>query len=334
MYKLAITMGDPAGVGPEVTVRSLAGLSKKLQQEILLVGDAAWLQRVAERVGGPAADLIFREQRSFVEKQARNQGVGSGAIAVCNPLLDSLPQLPLGTDNAVFGEASFRYVETAIKLVMDGVCRALATAPISKHSWHLAGHNYPGHTELLRELSGSNDVGMMFWGERLKILLATTHLPLKKVADALTIELLQSQIKMLYDFMQRVGISGDIGLAALNPHAGEQGAFGDEEDLILRPAVAGLKARGVPVVGPVPADVLFYQALNGAYGAVVALYHDQGLVPFKMLYFNDGVNLSLGLPFIRTSADHGTAFDISEKFIADSGSMTAAIRLALELSNN
>ena len=334
MYKLAITMGDPAGVGPEVTVRSLAGLSKTLQQEVLLVGDAAWLQRVAKSVGGPAASLVFREGKGFVEKPARNQSVGSGAIAVCNPLLDSLPQLPLGIDNAIFGEASFRYVETAIKLVLDGACGAIATAPISKRSWHLAGHNYPGHTELLRDLSGSSDVGMMFWGERLKVLLATTHLPLKKVAKVLTVELLQKQVAMLYDFMQRVGVVGDIGLAALNPHAGEQGAFGDEEDRVLRPAVAGLKERGVPVVGPVPADVLFYQALNGAYGAVVALYHDQGLVPFKMLYFNDGVNLSLGLPFVRTSADHGTAFDISEKFIADSSSMTAAINLALELSNN
>jgi len=333
MYKLAITMGDPAGVGPEVTVRSLAGLSKKLQPEVLVVGDAAWLRRVAERVGGPAAELIFREQRSFVEKQGLNQRVGINEIAVCNPLSGSLPQLPMGIDNAVFGEASFRYVATAIKLVMDGVCGAIATAPISKYSWHLAGHNYPGHTELLRDLSGSSDVGMMFWGERLKVLLATTHLPLKKVADVLTIDLLQHQVEMLYDFMQRVGISGDIGLAALNPHAGEQGAFGDEEDLVLRPAVAGLKERGVPVVGPVPADVLFYQALNGVYGAVVALYHDQGLVPFKMLYFNDGVNLTLGLPFVRTSADHGTAFDISEKFIADSSSMTAAINLALKLSS-
>ena len=333
MYKLAITIGDPAGVGSEVTVRSLAGLSKKLQQEVLVIGDAVWLQRVAERISGPAAGLIFREQKSF-EKHGRNQNVGSGEIMVCNPLSESLPQLPLGVDNAIFGEASFRYVETAVQLVMDGVCGAIVTAPISKRSWHLAGHDYPGHTELLRDLSGSTDVGMMFWGERLKVLLATTHLPLKKVAGLLTIDSLQNQIEMLYNFMQRVGIAGDIGLAALNPHAGEQGAFGEEEDLVLRPAVAGLKERGVPVVGPVPADVLFYQALNGAYGAVVALYHDQGLVPFKMLYFNDGVNLSLGLPFIRTSTDHGTAFDISEKFVADSGSMMAAINLALELSNN
>ncbi len=331
MFKLAITMGDPAGIGPEVTVRSLAVLSKSLQREVVVVGNAAWLQQVAKKIGGPAAGLIFREQKNFVEDQGCS--LSASEITVCNPLGGSVLQLTPGVDSAVSGEASFSYVETGIKLVMDGTCRALATAPISKRSWHLAGHHYPGHTELLRERSGSAAVGMMFWGDRLKVLLATTHLPLKKVADALTVKLIQSQVAMLYDFMQKTGISGNIGLAALNPHAGEQGAFGDEEELVLTPAVTGLQEMGVPIQGPIPADVLFYQALNGAYGTVVALYHDQGLVPFKMLYFSDGVNLSIGLPFIRTSADHGTAFDISEKFIADSGSMSAAIKLALELSD-
>ena len=334
MYKLAITMGDPAGVGPEVTVRSLVALPDNLRSKLLVVGEVAWLQRVAEKIGGMAASLIFVEIDGFGEDRDRVRVEGVDRIAVYNPLPEDLPQLPIGIDYAVFGKASFSYVKTAIELVMTGVCRALATAPISKHSWHLAGHHYPGHTELLRELSGSSDVGMMFWGERLKVLLATTHLPLKRVPDVLTVELLQNQVVMLYEFMQKVGMSGDIGLAALNPHAGEQGAFGDEEELILKPALKYLHEQGISVVGPIPADVLFYQALNGSYGAVVALYHDQGLVPFKMLYFNDGVNLSIGLPFVRTSADHGTAFDISKKFIADSSSMTAAVNLALKLSSH
>jgi 4-hydroxythreonine-4-phosphate dehydrogenase len=208
------------------------------------------------------------------------------------------------------------------------------TAPISKHAWHLAGHYYPGHTELLRELSGSPKVGMMFWGERLKVLLATTHLPLARVPEVLTVDLLQEQIILLHEFMQKVGLSGTIGLAALNPHAGEQGAFGDEEERILKPALVRLNELGVSIEGPVPADVLFHQALNGRYEVLVALYHDQGLIPFKMLHFNDGVNLSLGLPFIRTSVDHGTAFDISDKFIADSRSMEAAIALAVRLSSD
>ncbi len=331
MYKLAITMGDPAGIGPEVTVRALGAMAESLRQEVVVVGNGAWLQKVAESVGGPAAGLVFRERKNFADAPGCSRN--GCEIAVCNPLAGSVLQLPLGVDSAVSGEASFRYVESGIELVMSGNCRALATAPISKRSWHLAGHHYPGHTEFLRERSGSAAVGMMFWGERLKVLLATTHLPLKDVAAALTVKLIRDQVTMLYGFMRKTGIPGDIGLAALNPHAGEQGAFGDEEELILTPAVAGLRAMGVPVQGPVPADVLFYQALNGTYGAVVALYHDQGLVPFKMLYFSDGVNLSIGLPFFRTSADHGTAFDIAEKFIADSGSMRAAIKLALELSD-
>ncbi|HIE08149.1 MAG TPA: 4-hydroxythreonine-4-phosphate dehydrogenase PdxA, partial [Desulfarculaceae bacterium] len=329
---LAITMGDPAGIGPEVTVRALAGLDENLLQDVIVVGEALWLQQVAEKIGVLAGGLSFREISESEVLEGRN--VETRVVAVCNPLPDSLPQLEKGSDYAVFGDASFNYVKYGVGLVMRGICRALATAPISKRAWHLAGHNYPGHTELLRELSGSQKVGMMFWGERLKVLLATTHLPLAQVPKVLTVELLCEQIGMLYDFMQRVGITGDIGLAALNPHAGEQGAFGDEEAVILQPALAILQKQGIPVVGPVPADVLFYQALNGRYGALVALYHDQGLVPFKMLYFNDGVNLSLGLPFIRTSADHGTAFDISGKFIADSSSMEAAIALALKLSSD
>jgi len=332
MFKLVITMGDPAGIGPEVTVRALAGLDENLLQDVVVVGEALWLRQVAEKIGALAGGLFFREISENEVSERRS--VEMGVVVVCNPLTDPLPQLEKGSDYAVFGDASFNYVKYGVSLVMRGIAKALATAPISKRAWHLAGHNYPGHTELLRELSGSSSVGMMFWGERLKVLLATTHLPLAQVPKVLTVELLCEQIGMLYDFMQRVGIPGDIGLAALNPHAGEQGAFGDEEAVILQPALAILQEQGVPVVGPVPADVLFYQALNGRYGALVALYHDQGLVPFKMLYFNDGVNLSLGLPFVRTSADHGTAFDISSKFIADSSSMKAAIALALKLSSD
>ncbi len=332
MFKLVISMGDPAGIGPEVTVRALAELDEKLLSEVVVVGEGRWLRQVAEKIGSPAADLSFREMD--VNRITVASEKPADAVIVCNPLTEALPPLARGFDYAVFGEASFNYVKCGVELIMQGHGRALATAPISKRAWHLAGHNYPGHTELLRELSGSDRVGMMFWGERLKVLLATTHLPLSRVPEVLTAELLETQVMLLHAFLKRLGIAGDIGVAALNPHAGEQGAFGDEEERILQPALDGLRRRGVPAVGPVPADVLFYQALNGRYAALVALYHDQGLVPFKMLYFNDGVNLSLGLPFIRTSADHGTAFDISEKFIADCSSMKAAVALALSLSGN
>lgn len=332
MAKLVVSMGDPAGIGPEVTVRSLLRMEEILRREVVVVGEAAWLQRVVEAIGEDAQSLVFVEREKGSGVLGRLSGVGDGVVSVYNPLAQSLPQLALGHDYAVFGDASFQFVKAGVELVQKGICRALATAPISKHAWHLAGHCYPGHTELLRELSGGDKVGMMFWGERLKVLLATTHLPLSRVPEILTVELVEEQVLLLYDLMQRVGLAGTIGLAALNPHAGEHGAFGDEEERILKPALARLHKVGVSVEGPVPADVLFHQALNGRYAALVALYHDQGLVPFKMLHFNDGVNLSIGLPFVRTSADHGTAFDISDKFIADSRSMEAAIELALELS--
>ena len=334
MVRLAVSMGDPAGIGPEVTVRSLLRMDEGLRREIVVVGEAAWLQRVAVAIGGAARSLVFMEREGAAEVCDRPREAAAGAVLVCNPLSEALPQLVLGRDHADFGEASFRYVKCGVDLVQKGICRALVTAPISKHAWHLAGHHYPGHTELLRELSGSSKVGMMFWGERLKVLLATTHLPLARVPEVLTVDLLQEQVLLLHEFMQKVGLSGTIGLAALNPHAGEQGAFGDEEGRILKPALVRLHELGVSVEGPVPADVLFHQALNGRYAVLVALYHDQGLVPFKMLYFYDGVNLSIGLPFIRTSADHGTAFDISNKFVADSRSMEAAIALAVRLAGN
>ncbi len=334
IFKLAVSMGDPAGVGPEVTVRSLLQMDESLRREVVVIGEAAWLQRVAVAVGGAMQPLVFIEKvrsSGFFRITCESQ---AGEVSVCNPLAEELPRLVLGRDYAVFGEASFQYVKCGVELVQEGICRALATAPISKHAWHLAGHQYPGHTELLCELAGSSQVGMMFWGERLKVLLATTHLSLSRVPEVLTAELVEKQVFLLYRFMQKVGLTGTIGLAALNPHAGEHGAFGDEEDRVLIPALARLQKAGVPVEGPVPADVLFYQALNGRYAALVALYHDQGLVPFKMLHFNDGVNVSIGLPFLRTSADHGTAFDISDKFIADSCSMESAIELALRLSRD
>ncbi|MCD6533092.1 MAG: 4-hydroxythreonine-4-phosphate dehydrogenase PdxA [Deltaproteobacteria bacterium] len=333
MVRLAVSMGDPAGVGPEVTVRSLVQMDEGLRREVVVVGEAAWLRRVAKAIGGVARSLVFVERGAAVGVDDWPSEIAARAIRVCNPLAEALPQLVLGRDYAVFGDASFNYVKCGVELVQKGICQALVTAPISKHAWHLAGHQYPGHTEFLRELSGSSKVGMVFWGERLKVLLATTHLSLARVPEVLTIDLVLEQILMLHDFMQKINLSGTIGLAALNPHAGEGGAFGDEEERILRPALTRLHKLGVAVEGPVPADVLFHQALNGRYAALVALYHDQGLVPFKMLYFDDGVNLSIGLPFIRTSADHGTAFDISDKFVASSRSMDAALALAVRLAS-
>lgn len=332
MFDLVITMGDPAGVGPEVTIRALAEKNDLELAAVLVVGEAAWLAGTAALIGGAAASLAFVEISPVEAAGNRPGNVDARRVKVFNPLDKTLPKRERGRDWPEFGDASFRYVLAGVELVNNGCGRALATAPISKHAWHLAGHDHPGHTELIRDLAGSADVGMMFWGERLKVLLLTTHLPLAEVPGRINQDLVCGKLHLLADFLQRVGLAGDIGLAALNPHAGEKGAFGDEEIKAMEPAVRDLRAAGLPVVGPLPADTLFHQALQGRFVAVVAAYHDQGLAPFKMLHFHDGVNLSIGLPFIRTSADHGTAFDISDKFIADSRSMENAIDLALNLS--
>jgi len=330
MAGLAVTMGDPAGVGPEVVVRALARIGNEKLERLMVVGEAAWLNRVASCLGSAAGGLVYVE----IPESELGKDLPPGQIAVVNPLSGLLPELEPGQDYAEFGRASFAYVRRGVELVHRGYCRGLVTAPISKHAWHLAGHDYPGHTELLQKLDQSPGVGMMFWGEKLKVLLLTTHLPLARVSASLSPELVVEKVVLLHDLLTRCGRSGPLALAALNPHAGEAGAFGGEEERILRPAMTALRARGIEIEGPVPADVLFYQAFRGDYEAVVALYHDQGLIPFKMLHFHDGVNLTLGLSFIRTSVDHGTAFDISGKFVADSRSLEAALRLAEELVNN
>jgi len=257
------------------------------------------------------------------------------AVPVINPLSTPLPDLPCGDNYPEYGKASFAYLKRAIELAMAGQIAGIVTAPLAKHSLHLAGLEYPGHTEILQEFSGSPEVAMMFWGKQLKVLLATTHISLAQVAASLTKELLERKIKLLVEFLRRTGSATGkpIAVAALNPHAGEDGAFGDEENRIIKPALQSCSCLGLPVIGPIPADVLFYQAVQGRYDAVVALYHDQGLIPFKMLHFSDGVNVTIGLPFVRTSVDHGTAFDIAGKNSADCSSMIEAIRLASYLSH-
>jgi 4-hydroxythreonine-4-phosphate dehydrogenase len=198
----------------------------------------------------------------------------------------------------------------------------------------MAGLNYAGHTEILQEFSNSPMVAMMFWGRQLKVLLATTHISLARVATSLSVGLLEQKIQLLVAFLRQTGAASGrpIAVAALNPHAGENGAFGDEESRVIKPAVQSCSRLGLPIIGPVPADVLFHQAVQGRYDAVVALYHDQGLIPFKMLHFADGVNVTLGLPFVRTSVDHGTAFDIAGKNSADCSSLLEAVRLSFVLA--
>ncbi len=329
---LALTMGDPAGIGPEIIVKSILKLNPEERLDLLVIGDQRRLNMTAESMAC-GDEIIFIASREA--ESGRSVMKGKTAVPVINPLSTPLPDLPCGDNYPEYGKASFAYLKRAIELAMAGQIAGIVTAPLAKHSLHLAGLEYPGHTEILQEFSGSPEVAMMFWGKQLKVLLATTHISLAQVAASLTKELLERKIKLLVEFLRRTGSATGkpIAVAALNPHAGEDGAFGDEENRIIKPALQSCSCLGLPVIGPIPADVLFYQAVQGRYDAVVALYHDQGLIPFKMLHFSDGVNVTIGLPFVRTSVDHGTAFDIAGKNSADCSSMIEAIRLASYLSH-
>ena len=317
---VAVTMGDPSGIGPEVVGKAARNPAVRRACRVVIVGDGPSLERaraprwpVQETETAPGTDAAVR-----VEPVTRlNPSAGR-------------PGRPTRSG----GEASYRYILRAVDLVRIGAADAMATAPISKKALNDAGHAWPGHTELLADLTRTRDVRMMLYGRRLKVVLVTVHLPLTEVAAALT----RGRVRTTIDVTDRAlrqwfGVDRPrLAVAALNPHGGEDGMFGQEERRVIRPAVRDCANRGMNVTGPVPADSLFHRAAAGEYDAVVCMYHDQGLGPFKLLHFTDGVNLTLGLPLIRTSVDHGTAYDIAGKGVADARSMKQAILLAAELA--
>ena len=229
--------------------------------------------------------------------------------------------------------AAYGYILGAVAAAQNRHVDAIVTAPISKEGFQLAGIREPGHTELLARLTGTRRYAMMLFGENIRVVLATRHLPLRKVADALTPAAIVEAVEMLARALPWMGFKrARIGVCALNPHAGDGGALGDEERTVIAPALAQCRRRGFHVTGPVPADAIFHQHLAGKFDAVVAMYHDQGLGPLKMLSFADGVNLTLGLPIIRTSPDHGTAYDLAGKNRADPASLRAALAWADRLA--
>jgi 4-hydroxythreonine-4-phosphate dehydrogenase len=238
-----------------------------------------------------------------------------------------------GQPTADTGEAVHRYITTAASLCLTGRAAAMATAPINKEVLNRAGHHYPGHTELLAELTGTTDFVMMLAGDRLRVTLVTIHEALAAIPSLLTVEKILSTIRITHQDVSRYfKTSPKIAVLALNPHCGEGGLFGDEESLVIRPAVEQARSLGIDVHGPLSADTLFHFAVQGAYDAVVCMYHDQGLIPLKLLHFDDGVNITLGLPIIRTSVDHGTAYGLAGRGEASAASMTAAIRIAAQMA--
>ncbi|MBI3541328.1 MAG: 4-hydroxythreonine-4-phosphate dehydrogenase PdxA [Deltaproteobacteria bacterium] len=230
------------------------------------------------------------------------------------------------------GQLSGFYIEQAAQAVMQGKIDAVVTAPISKENLQKGGYPYPGHTEFLADLAQVKDFRMMMAGPKLKVVLVTIHEPIKKVAALLNTASIVTTIRVTHDSLKKwLGKNPRIAVAALNPHAGEGGIFGDEEQKIILPAILKAKKEKIQVEGPFSPDTVFLRAVQGEFDVVIAMYHDQGLIPLKILHFDEGVNITLGLPFIRTSVDHGTAFDIAGKGIADATSMKAAIKMALEM---
>ncbi|MDA1184532.1 MAG: 4-hydroxythreonine-4-phosphate dehydrogenase PdxA [Acidobacteria bacterium] len=284
--RIAITVGDPAGIGPEIARKA---------------ADDPRVREVCEPLlYGPPADVAFEP----------------------------------GVLSPDAGQAAYDAVCRAVRDAQDGTVNGIATAPVNKMAFALAGLPWRGHTELLAHLTGSAQVAMMFWSEPLKVVLATVHVPLADVPRLLTRELLDGIITLVARELPRFGLQDPrLALAGLNPHAGEGDLLGGEEGHVLAPAVAAARARGVNIDGPFPGDTVFVRASRGEFDAVIACYHDQGLIPVKLLAFGQAVNVTLGLPIVRTSVDHGTAFDIAGRGVADPSSMIVATLLAARLAS-
>ncbi len=328
MAPVGITLGDPAGVGPEVLVKALLGRPRAAGHAVA-IGDVETLRETAKRLRIPARIEPVAEADLGAGRWRRQVGTGPGLAVVPVGRLSARARRP-GKPSLEGGRAAYEYVMTAARLAQAGMLSAIVTAPLSKGLVTQAGFPISGHTELLAEVTGARDVRMMLAGSRLRVVLVTMHVALADVPRQLTVSRILRTIRVTDEHLRRYHRlrRPRIAVAGLNPHAGEGGLFGREEETVIGPAVARARAAGVQASGPLPADSLFFHAVEGAFDAVVVMYHDQGLIPLKLLHFHDGVNVTLGLPIVRTSPDHGTAYDIAGKGIANPGSMRAAIALA------
>jgi len=319
---IGVTMGDPAGIGPEICARTLTTPEVQMVANCIVIGD-----RKAMRQGLKVAKIPNIEINP-VKKVAEAKFV-RGTIDVLDLKNIEVSRLKIGQVSRAAGKASIEYIERAIRLAMDGKIDAITTAPINKEAIHKAGYKFQGHTEILAARTKAKDYAMMFVSDTLWIMLATTHLALRDVSKNLDKKKILKTIKLAHETLFRLREKKPrIGVAGLNPHAGEAGIFGDEEIKIIKPAVDEARKLGINVKGPVSPDAVFYLANIGMFDIVVAMYHDQGLIPLKLLSFNKSVNVTVGLPIIRTSVDHGTGFDIAGKGWANPHSLIEAIKVA------
>ena len=325
---LGITMGDPAGIGPEVIAKAWAMRTVHRLCRPLVVGSVPVMQQTLRWLRLPFAVQPVSEQDLRAPRP--------GTICVLDPLKRPLGTFPQGRVSEKAGAASVSFILKAVDLAQRGIIDALVTGPINKEAINLAGYHYPGHTELLADLTRSKEVGMMIMGGPLKIMFVTTHVAIRRLPDALNANGILRAIRLADRAMREYfGIAKPrIGVAALNPHAGEGGLFGEDERLNILPASRRARRMGIDASDPLPADTLFGKAGRGEFDAVVAMYHDQGLIPLKMVSFGECVNMTVGLPIIRTSVDHGTAFDIVGKGVAECGSLLAALIMAARLAGS
>ncbi|MFD7777801.1 4-hydroxythreonine-4-phosphate dehydrogenase PdxA [Streptomyces sp. NPDC059753] len=322
---IAVTMGDGAGVGPEVVVAALLDDAVLTRCRPVVIGDALRLRE--------AARILALDCEIAAVDHPRDAEFGPGRVNVVD--LGLLPaDLPWGKLSPVAGDAAYAYVARAAELAVAGDVHAICTAPLNKEALHAAGHIYPGHTELLAHLTGTEEVSMMLSTEKVKVIHVTTHIGLIDAVNRIEPGLVERTVRRGHEAMVRAGTPNPvIGVCGINPHAGENGLFGyGEESEKIVPALEKLRAEGVDARGPLPADTAFFLASRGDYDLIVAMYHDQGHGPVKVLGIEAGVNLTVGLPVIRTSVDHGTAFDIAGTGAAEAGSMVEALRQAAEMA--
>lgn len=306
---IGITMGDPAGVGPEIAVRALADMSEADRAVTRIYGNLSTLEAARQALG------LALELEPFV---------------VDLPV-EGAP-LPWGKLSPIAGDAAFRFIETAVRDAEAGMIGCIVTAPINKEALNLAGHHYDGHTGMLRSLTGASAAYMLLASERLKVIHVSTHVSLQQAIARATTERVLATIRAGDRHLKRIGYAAPrIAVAGINPHCGENGLFGTEDDDQIAPAVAAARAEGIDAQGPISADTVFHRAYSGAFDLVVAQYHDQGHIPIKLVAFDTAVNVSVELPIDRTSVDHGTAFDIAGKGIANHGNMLSAIAYARRL---
>ena len=322
---IGVTMGDPSGIGPEIILKSFSD-TEISNSRVVVIGDFNIMKS--------AYDMLkissFRLTRI---KQMQDCTFGNTILNILDLNLMETGQLKTGKMNAASGSAAFESLKKAIILAKNKDIDAIATAPLNKEAIHLAGHHYAGHTEILAELTNTDDYAMLLYDKKLSVIHVSTHISLLEAVSGLKRERIEKVIQLAeYSMKRLLGRSPAIAVAGLNPHAGENGLFGDEEIREIIPAIKNMKAKGFNVEGPVPPDTVFLKAVNGMFDVVVAMYHDQGHIPLKLLGFSTGVNITVGLPFIRTSVDHGTAFEIAWSGRAGEESMVQAIKLAAKLA--